>query len=361
MTVNVGSSVPDLYTYFSGVVQTDSALLVGLTEYDYRAPTAKSKTTYKAIDVRTPGAPKLAAGFEVPENMANQGWGRYFGFCGLDMGWGWGGYYGYGYYGYNSNTVLVSGDIIASSHAEALDEDASRGRYYLDRIDVSDPENPVFLELVNVPGRVARFEADNGRLLTIQRNVEAVALDQNACWERSQSEPSVTWVYTNDYTEGHCENGRQILHLLKLDADGAELVQSVALDDDGWFLGETAITSERVFVKQYQTEPYTDSSGYTYWTMAKERLSVFDESLDVLTTLDLSAQARWGWDPLRARGTRAFTADSGTLNVFDASDTDDVKVYSKELRGYGCNELEVRGDVALCSQGKKGIEAIPLD
>ncbi len=116
------------------------------------------------------------------------------------MGWGWGGYYGYGYYGYNSNTVLVSGDIIASSHAEALDEDASRGRYYLDRIDVSDPENPVFLELVNVPGRVAHFEADNGRLLTIQRNVEAVALDQNACWERSQSEPSVTWVYTNDCT-----------------------------------------------------------------------------------------------------------------------------------------------------------------
>ncbi len=81
LTVNVGSSVPDLYTYFSGVVQTDSALLVGLTEYDYRAPTAKSKTTYKAIDVRTPGAPKLAASFEVPENMANQGWGRYLDFA----------------------------------------------------------------------------------------------------------------------------------------------------------------------------------------------------------------------------------------------------------------------------------------
>ncbi len=53
---------------------------------------------------------------------------------------------------------------------------------------------------------------------------------------------------------------------------------------------------------------------------------MFDESLDVLTTFDLSAQARWGWDLLRARGTRAFTADSGTPLCSTRATPDDVKV-----------------------------------
>jgi hypothetical protein len=359
LTVSSGPYVPDVYKYFSGVVQTDSALLVGVTQYDYRSDTATTNTTYQAVDVRSPGAPKLAAKFEVPASMTNNGWGRFFGFCGLDMGWGWGGYYGYGNYGYQSNTVLVSGDIIASSHAEALEDDATRGRYYLDRIDVSDPEDPVFLELVNVPGRVAHFEANTGRLLTIERSVETVDLGQDECWDRSQSEPTVRWVYDYDYSQGHCENGRQNLHLLTVNDEGAELLQSIPLDGDGWFLRETAITNQRVFLKQFQTEPVTDSSGYTYWVTGAERLSVFDELLAPSDVVDLSGTV--GWSQLRARGTRAFLADSGMLTVVDASDVSDVQSYIKELLGYGCDELEVRGNVALCSQGKKGVESILLD
>jgi uncharacterized secreted protein with C-terminal beta-propeller domain len=362
-TVSVGAitSQPYVYQYYSGVVQADSALLVGVTKYDYTTDKTTITASYQTVDVRSPEAPKLAGELAVPEGMVDRGWGRFFGFCGLDMGWGWGGYYGYGYNGYQNSTVLVSGDIIASSHVEALPDDPTRGRYYLDRLDVSDPEKPVFLDTVNIPGRVAHFEADTGRLLTIERIAERVNLTREECWARSSAEPTVTWVYTDDYAQGYCEDGRQTLHLLTLTDEGAELVQSTRLDGDGWYLRETAITSERVFVKQFQLEQVTDATGYTYWQTARERLNVRDQSLDSIATIDRGANAVWGWQPLRARGTRAFSADTGKLDVFDATDPEAVGFYSKQLRGYGCNELEVRGDVALCSQGKKGVERISLE
>ena len=44
----------------------------------------------------------------------------------------------------------------------------------------------------------------------------------------------------------------------------------------------------------------------------------------------------------------------------DTSDVDEPRMYDQELLGYGCNSLEVRGNVAICAQGKKGVEVIPL-
>src|SRR5690606_6098761 len=160
---------------------------------------------------------------------------------------------------------------------------------------------------------VAYFEADSGRVLTIERVVKRLELGSDACWERSRYEPTVQWRYGRDDSSSWCEEGQQTLHQLRLTDAGAELVASFPLDGDGWFSGQTAITNERVFVKQHQLKEVTEN-GYTYWTNGAERLHALDESLRPIETVDVSTQV-WGWGQLRARGTRAFSEHTGSLQV----------------------------------------------
>jgi hypothetical protein len=363
VAVDLGTSEGNAYRYFSGVVQADSALLIGVTEHAYSSDVRTIKTSYQVIDVRDPAHPAKTTTFEVPEELVSRGWGRFMGGCGLDFGWGWGGYYG-GYYNYyDQNTALVSGDIVASSHVEALPDNATRGRYYLDRIDVSDPEHPVVLDKVNVPGRVTHFEADTGRILTIEDRYASVELNREDCWERSGQEPNVQWTYTDPQNSdaGLCNRTSKYVHLLALGEEGAELRASAPLDGDDWFFSSTSITKERIFIRQYQTKQVTQTYGdetSTYWAWGDSRISVLDASLEPVTAFD--GDGNQSWNELRARGKRAFTSENGTLRVYDTSDVDAPKTFDKELLGYGCESLEVRGDVAICSQGKKGVEAFAL-
>lgn len=366
LKIDLGSSKEDSYRYFSGVVQTDSALLVGISEYDYSNDVRTTTNSYQVIDTRDPAQPELAANFEVPARLSNNGWGRFMGGCGLDFGWGWGywGYYGYG----RQNTALVSGDLIASTHVEALEDDISRGRYYLDRIDVSDPAAPVFLDKVNVPGRVVHFEGDSGRVLTIEDSYEPLDLDREACWEKNGAEADVEWTYTTtnasngDWDTGVCNRVTKRIHSLELSGSSATLTDSASLNGGAWYFASTAITADRVFIKQYQvkeiTETYNDET-YTYWGTDETRIRVLNASLDKVTDFDTTGSSNWS--DLLARGKRAFTSDSGTLRVFDTTDADEPKQYDRELLGYGCSTLEVRDGVALCAQGKKGVEAFELE
>lgn len=364
LDVDLVTSGDNVYRYFSGVVQADSALLVGITEYDYSTDTRTTKTSYQVIDVRDPAHPVKTTTFEVPAELVSRGWGRFTGGCGLDFGWGWGGYYG-GYYNYyDQNTALVSGDIIASSHVEQLEDNQTRGRYYLDRFDVSDPEHPVVLDKVNVPGRVTHFEADAGRILTIEDRYEAVALNREDCWARSGAEPNVQWTYTDPQNsdQGLCNKTNKFVHLLALEDGAAELLETASLDGDDWYFSSTSITKDRIFIRQYQTKEITETYNdqtYTYWGWDKTRIRVLDASLALVTNFD--GDGNQNWNELRARGKRAFMSENGTLRVFDTSDVDAPKVVDKELLGYGCESLEVRDNVAVCSQGKKGVESFSLD
>jgi hypothetical protein len=345
------SSEPDVYSYFSGAIQTTSALLLGITRHDYSADESKIETTYKVLDVREPSHPVVVSDLKVPQSLADQGWGRLSMGCDVDMGWGWRGYYA------DEPSALVSGDIISSSHAEALPNDTFRARYYLDRFDLSDPENPKHLEKVNIPGRAAHFDAESGQLLSIEERVEVLDVSQDECWDRSNSEPDVRFHYTDDYDTGRCERVQQLMHNLTVEDQSATLQGSVALHGGDWYLNSTAVTGDRIFVRQYQTQRVVEET-YEYWTSANSRVRVFDTALNKLADFEDVANA---WGSLHARGTRAFSSEQGVLRVFDATDPDAPKSYERELLGYGCEALEVRGDTAVCAQGKKGVELIELD
>src|SRR5690606_28964732 len=120
----------------SGVIQTENALLVGRSLTRPGPRTSTQRFIYDVIELSDPTAPTLASRFEVPASLMSYGWG-YFGVggCMVDAGWGW--------YGGGESAQLTDGDLVVSQHAEPVPGSDREVRYYLDRIDVSDPHDPV--------------------------------------------------------------------------------------------------------------------------------------------------------------------------------------------------------------------------
>jgi hypothetical protein len=348
-----------VYSSFAGVVQTDHALLVGtrVTSYNNSVGSSSSKQAYEVFDLRTAAAPVSRGKIEVPESLVQWGWGGFFGGCGLDMGWGWGGYYR-GYYG-DTPTVLVSGDTIASSHSEPVKSDPTQAKHYLDRIDVSDPAKPVVLAAVNIPGRAVDYQADTGRLITMEELTVRRELSSESCWDAMNKDRSVRYRYIDNNTSV-CETYTTRMNLVDVYDNGAVRLKSVALDEGGWRLGNSAISDSRVFAKQqtFRTVTVNESNYiYTYQEVDAERTRVFDTELNEVWTTnnDLSLGGN-----LRARGALGFEDSQGRLTVYDTSDSANPKTKQFELLGYGCDNLEVRGNNAICSHGKQGVELLQI-
>ena len=332
--------------YLSGIVKTDSAILVGHVSGNYYYDAvggAVSTVTFKydVVSLADPAAPKVVSELEMPTSVSSGGFGYNFGGCAIDIGWGWwGGYYG-GYYG-NQLQALVSGDIVASQHQVPLADGTDRVRYYLDQIDVSDPEHPVLLPAVNIPGSLLHFDHESGRVVTMDYSLEEKAADS---YEACQ------YGYF-DYEHSICRTYRRVVHTLGLDGNDATLVDSAMVDKVNSWANGIAVTDSRVFAS-YQT--YTDTNQ----TLNLRTLALHGSGqLDDLGVTDVSDM---GWGNLVARGKRAFISAYGQLIVVDTSDTDSVEVTSHEMGGYYCNALEVAGDTAYCALGYQGVQAFPLD
>ncbi|HWO07938.1 MAG TPA: beta-propeller domain-containing protein, partial [Polyangiaceae bacterium] len=154
---------------FATVLQTNGALLIGR-----RGPGGYS---YDIFDLAEPSAPVLASRFEVPAELS--GWAAMSASlsCTRDR---------------NCNVELTDGDIVASQHAELL-EGTTQAKYYLDRIDVSDPHAPRLLPPINVPGVVIHFDSATGTIVTrdLQERVIA-ASSSDDCYGRGIASDSGT-------------------------------------------------------------------------------------------------------------------------------------------------------------------------
>jgi hypothetical protein len=345
------------YNSFAGVVQTGHALLIGKRKQTYQDDGAtKTEQAYEVFDLRTPQAPVSRGSLAVPDSLVQWGWGWFTPMCGCDLGWGWGGYR------YNAAaTVLVSGDVIASSHSEPLAKDATVAKYFLDRIDFSDPAHPVILEPVNIPGRAVDYRANTGRVLSMEETIEKLPLSSEDCYAAAQGDPSVRTYYSGSGTV-ECQRFTRRMNLVDVYDNGAKRLKSVSLDQGAWRLGFSAISAERVFAKQqtYRVETTTYPGGsYSYAVVDTERSVAFDSELNQVWT---SAEAKsTGWSTFRARDSRAFEDSEGRLTVYDTTDIANPKQREFDLLGYGCDDLEVRGKTAVCSHGKQGIEVFTLD
>lgn len=304
---------------FASILQTDGALLIGRAKGTRQHDVDPRSHTYDVVDLADPSAPVVASRFEVPAELRNQGWQALSAnlSCTRDR---------------RCNAELTDGDIVASQHAELLDGSTTQAKYYLDRIDVSDPYAPRLLPPINVPGVVIHFDAASGSIVT--RDVQ--------------------------------ERGTE-LNTLTLDGDQAVRTSRLELDDTRW-IQRMAVSDSRVFylsVARERALPEQADPAYSYEVTPLLLESIAFDS-GVLVPLpaqelrDINRNSFSYYGALYARGERAFEFFGAEATVIDTFDPSAPKRLTRGWQGFGCQSLEIAGDEAYCAAGDAGVEVIDL-
>jgi hypothetical protein len=344
--------------YFTNIIQTDNALLVGRSQdssgYDSAGrSTYTSRYFYDVIELSNPAAPTVASRFEVPAQIAGGGWGH-FGVagCSMDMGWGW--------FAGDAST-LTDGNLVISQHSEPVSNQPGRVKYYLDRIDVSDPFRPVMLPEINIPGTAVHFNAETNELVTVdyQETLE-VAKSWEDCAGRG------AWGSFED--RSRCRVYRRSIHSLLIDGDHAVRQSQLSLDQTRR-TGNFAVSDNRIFYTTSDFPTYTSRAFLEGTPAPAEVAPVFLEALRIeagqlsrLPTQTLREMPKDGgyYSSLYARGERVFEIFNNRVTVVDTLDPGAPSTFTQDLPGWGCASLEVSGDTAYCASGQRGVEVIDL-
>jgi hypothetical protein len=331
--------------WLGGLVLTDSALLIGRSKGSYyydpsSGQRGEPKYAYEVYDLADPRAPVLASVFEVPSQVAAGGWGYAPYGCGVDMPWGY--WYGGG------TSALVDGDLVVSQHEQSVDDGSGRVRYYLDRLDVSDPSAPRLLPPINIPGQVVHFDAAAARAVTVDYVVrESRQQSWDACYGQSQ----LAWF---DERTRRCRIYQRQVNVLEIQGERARRISQVLLDADR-VSTSLAVSKERVFYVTMEPGGYREGHGN-----ARLDALAFAQTgqLQRLPSVALNTGA-W-WSKLSARGTRAFITGAGSLYALQTKDKSAPKLERFDLAGWSCAALEVHGDRAYCAMGMSGVAAFDL-
>lgn len=369
-------------SYFAGILQTDSTLLVGRSSGYFRYDDAggileRPSYWYDVIDLSNAKAPSVATRFELPEPIAAGGWGYFAGGCTMDLGWGWGGYYGG--YSRGSSVALTDGDLVISQHAVPTTDPNGSVQYYLDRIDVSDPGRPRVLPAINIPGAVVHYDAATAELVT---------LDYERTLEPGSSYADCNrGAYGSYSTEAQaCEIYRRSLSALSLQGDRA-VRRSHLLLDRSRRTGQVAVSDSRIFYTTMDfppavasgpgsggaasstDTPVSGAAGSTRASAPPAITSVTLETVELsggqltrLPSLELRREYNVGWysGQLFARDQRAFEIHDNTLTAIDTSNRTAPTRLSHEIPGWTCQSLEVAGNTAYCALGQRGVEVMDL-
>lgn len=251
--------------------------------------------------------------------------------------------------------LQVFGDDLVSWHMAAANDNASKVRFYLDRIDVSNPAKPKLLAPINVPGVVVGYDGDSGRALTVDYQLQTIAAkDVESCYRNPQA------VDFDDISQGQCTLAHRPLKLLQIDDGVAQLIGTLDVESDGSALRAVATSSERVFAHR--------SRGGYYWEepvqeLPKDDIAVLagwtSGELQVASSVEVGGPT-WWVGGLRALGTSlAFHANTG-LAVVDTNDAAKPELTLHDLIGWGCWNMRVVDGAAICPMGEYGLQSVPL-
>ena len=259
------------------------------------------------------------------------------------------------------------GDSLVSWHARAVDGDASKIRFFLDRVDVSDPSAPTMATPINVPGVVAGYDDATGRAITVDFRLEATQVDdEEECYQNPK-------IHDFDYDAGVCYLAHRTLNLVQLTGDTATLLGTVDVEGTEATLRSVASTDSRVFAQLSTGGAYgwgvvgvdeADGSGGSTVLPPSDTIAVMSDwtsgPLSIESTTEIGVGS-WWIGVLRAIGDVAvFHADAG-LGVFDSTDSGNPTVTIHDLVGWGCWDFELSGGLALCPMGEFGLQTIQVD
>src|SRR5690606_33223648 len=291
-----------------------------------------------------------------------------------------------------STGLLVSGDLVVSSHFEVSPDNANNVRFYLDRVDLSEPQAPKLLDAVNIPGSLLAYDAEQSRALTVDyydAYIEDISPQQ--CYEEEfgqflSSDPNlIDW----EAGRGPCTARRFKLHLVEVSEETASIVESYDVDK-GVSISAVAMGDDRVFLGTGMSGGYYGGddiavsmppvstpgeaiggggfigySSYPVYTSQAKLLVVSGLSSGELTVAPVELEVTdrfYGFSALRAQGKKAVLAAGwqGQMSVIVASDAANPVVSSSiELAG-SVSDMELVGDTAEAALGHSGVKTLSL-
>ena len=355
------------YGYSSPVVRTDKALALMEETWESTATSSTQKVRLRVLDLRDLGDVKTTL---FPFEAVSQ-------FSGLH----------------------ADGDLVMTSHLEPTSQDGRRGKFYIDRFDISDPAAPKQLSKINVPGALMSFDSASKRALTSEQ-VRVLVSGQisaedcykrfaNAQWRtdserdnvavstpvaRAGGASSSSSVDNPPPLLGTCTGYKQRLNLVHVLDASAELDDRIELADDkqvySFSQGDGVVfASVGGGGGRYYPGIAIDCWGPCGSSLQPTELLVlggfaqgaFEEGY--ITVEDSEANnwyGFWGSPPVYAYGTRALLAGQGELVIIDASSPTDPQLV-KRLPAIGAvRYVEVHEENALLTFGQQGVQWVDL-
>jgi len=287
--------------------------------------------------------------------------------------------------------LLISGNIVARSHSEVAPFRSDRVRFFLDRIDISNPAAPRVLPSVNIPGSLVSFDAANNRIVTADYQPDTLRdVTMQECYgaHATASYTGAQDTYNAQgmrLTEGRglCEITRQSLNLVQIFGSIASRLGRYDVPAK-YRMGQITTGDDRVFAALDSAGYYGYGYGYGYGVSTGAVDSscfgpcgystVVDRAVPLLTlgglksgvfsagTVDVSVGDYGSIGTLVAAGQSAvFSAGwRGEVAVVSAENAALPKLIKKiEVPGY-VQAIEVIGNTAVCALGYDGVATIPI-
>ena len=258
--------------------------------------------------------------------------------------------------------LIVADNVVMTSHFEKTSGGGAHGRFYLDRVDISDPSAPVSLGKVNVPGALVAFDVSSRRALTSQLVRKSVPnLSSEACRTRFAL---AEWQM--DAGEGQCTGYVQHLQLVRIDGDEATLVSEHALPES---LQASSISPGDGVLFALTTHAPNEAPRRTsegVWQRELFVLGGFDEDeLEVgQITID-SDESRWigpyNVSNLHAAGKRALVLGAREAAIIDAADVSHPSLHRRVSLIGTAQGVDLYEKGVLLSAGDLGVQVIDFD
>jgi hypothetical protein len=283
-------------------------------------------------------------------------------------------------HGLGMTGLVASGTVVARSHYEASPEDSTSVRFYLDRVDVSHPDDPKVLPAINIPGSLLALDAAHGRAITVDYSAEVVDnITAAECYQNPNSRfESADSSYDWSSTPGRCTTLHFALDLIEIDEERARIVGRHEIPV-GEQIGQLALGQDVLFLTLndgygwgygYAVDGVvgSDCYGACGFDPEKSKLPVLSvaglESGEfAVGRVEVAGGDYWSYSPIAAVGKRALLSSGwrGKLSVIDASDVEAPSVVSEaDVAGY-VQSLSIVGTTAIASLGMDGVQTIDLE
>ncbi len=270
--------------------------------------------------------------------------------------------------------LVVDGANVLLSRYEGVS--TGRARFYLDRVDLSDPKQPKISEQLNVPGALVHLMRDQGRALTselVRTVVDNITADD--CYKRFAY---ADFLYRNNDSQqmlGTCNGYTQRLELVRFVQGGVVLEDTVQLGERERLSSSSLGAGRIVAVLSHGdgawygvADDCIGSCGYSYAGGEPAEVLVlggfeagkFEQGR---LTVSSSTDPWWGFygaPPVYAFGTRALVNSQDDAAIVDTSViTAPQLVRTVPLFGYA-QSAAASGNLVLLALGMNGVERVDL-